>query len=147
MRNLALVIVALFIAGCTSSSITKTESPSVSTQEADKAAVDSTQQFLITAAASDFHNHGHSRIGGFREVHLKRLVSPSGEKTYMLCGQYLAEQQGGKAQWIHFVTIKTSGYEQYNGAQASAFCQEGLIISGKESDLSPLLQARFDALK
>jgi hypothetical protein len=145
-------LVALFIAGCGSSRVTKTESPSLSstpmnTHEPEKASADSVQRFLLTAAASDFHAHGPSHIVRFHDVRLGHLVSPSGEKMYMLCGQFLREQEGGKAEWTPFATIKTSGYEQWIGAQAAAFCQGGAVIWDKDADVSSLLQSEFESHK
>jgi hypothetical protein len=65
----------------------------------------------------------------------------------MLCGQFLPAQEAGTAEWTPFVTIKTSGYEQYIGAQAeAAYCQRPSVIWGKEGDLSASLQSRFDSL-
>ena len=66
----------------------------------------------------------------------------------MLCGQFLAAQEAATAEWTPFVTIKTSGYEQYIGPQADvAYCQRPSVIWDKEGDLSPSLQRRLDSLR
>jgi hypothetical protein len=76
----------------------------------------------------------------------------------MMCGEFLpaagdaSAGTGGGAgamrEWTPFVTIKTSGYEQYIGAQAEAsYCQRSSVIWDKESDLSTVLQSRLDSLR
>src|SRR5437899_2025791 len=47
----------------------------------------------------------------FRDVRIGHVVSPSGNEHYTLCGKFLPAQDGGKAQWTPFGTIKTSDYE------------------------------------
>lgn len=70
-------------------------------------------------------------------------MTPNGEEQYMLCGQVLA----GKGEWTPFATIKTSGYEQWLGAQATGFCQGSSVIWDKKGDLSSSLQSRLDSLR
>jgi hypothetical protein len=66
----------------------------------------------------------------------------------MLCGQFLPAQEAGTAEWTPFVTLKTSGYEQYIGAQAEAsYCQHSSVIWDKAGELSALLQSRLDSLR
>ena len=65
----------------------------------------------------------------------------------MLCGQFLPAEGGDKAEWTAFATIKTSGYEQYIGAQSAVFCQRSEVIWDKEGDLSSSLQAKLDSLQ
>ncbi len=65
----------------------------------------------------------------------------------VLCGQFLPAQEGGEAKWTTFATIKTSGYEQWIGAQATDFCQGASVIWDKEGDLSSSLQSRLDSLR
>ncbi len=65
----------------------------------------------------------------------------------MLCGQFLPAQQGGKVEWMPFVTIQTSSYEQYLGRQATGFCQDSSVIWDKGGDFSPSLQSRLDSLR
>jgi len=61
-------------------------------------------------------------------------------------GQFLPTQPKDKSDWVPFVTIKTSGYEQYLGNQAAGFC-ERLSVVWEGGDLSLLLQSRFDSLE
>jgi hypothetical protein len=64
----------------------------------------------------------------------------------MLCGEFLAGQESGSAEGTPFVTIKTSGYEQYVGAQAAVtYCQRPAVMWDKD-DLSTSLQSRLDSL-
>jgi len=149
MRQFSILLLGVLIAGCGDSLITRTQalpksSAPVTIQQQSETSVDSIQQYLLAAAASDFQTHGPSHIVRFRDVHLRFLTSEAGEKVYMLCGQFLSEQEGGKAQWTPFSTIKTSEYEQYIGGQ---FCQEGSALPGKEEDLSALLLDRFNVLR
>jgi hypothetical protein len=102
---------------------------------------------LLTAAASDFHNHRPPDPVRFRDVRLGHFMTPSGEEQYMLCGQFLPAQEGGKAEWTPFATIKTSGYEQWIGAEAAGFCQRSSVIWDREGDLSTSLQSRLDSLR
>jgi len=74
-------------------------------------------------------------------------MTPSGEERYMLCGQFLPAQEGGRVEWTPFATIKTSGYEQWIGAQAAAFCQASSVTWDNEGDLSSSLQSRLDSLR
>jgi hypothetical protein len=74
-------------------------------------------------------------------------MTPGGEEQYMLCGQFLPAREGGKAEWTPFATIKTSGYEQWIGTQATGFCQGSSVIWGEGDDLSSRLQSRLDSLR
>ena len=138
MRYLAVLFATLVLAGCSKAPVTRSESQAVSP---------TVVQFLLTAAASDFHNHRPPDPVRFRDVRLGHFMTPSGEEQYMLCGQFLPAQEGGKAEWTPFATIKTSGYEQWIGAQAAGFCQRSSVIWDKEGDLSTSLQSRLDSLR
>ena len=104
-------------------------------------------QFLLTAAATDFHTHRSPGPVRFRDVRIGHVLTPSGEKEYRLCGQFLPAQEAGKAEWTPFATIKTSDYEQYVGAQAAGFCQDSSVIWDNVDDLSSSLQSRLDSLR
>ena len=126
----------------------QTVSPTpVPAPEQQKASIDPVVQFLLTAAATDFHTNVRSDSVRFRDVRLGHVMTPRGPERYMLCGQFLATHEGGKAEWTLFVTIKTSGYEQWNGVQAAGFCQGSSVIWDKEGDLSSALQSRLDSLQ
>jgi len=86
------------------------------------------------------------RILSFRDVRSGYLMNPDGTRQYRLCGEFLPEQEGGKAEWMPFVTIKTSGYEQYLGGHAGSFCS-GSSMTWDTGDLSSSLQTRLDSLR
>jgi hypothetical protein len=138
MRYLAVLFATLVFAACTTAPVPRSESKAVS-----PGAV----QFLLTSAANDFHMQHPLDPIRFRDVRVGHVMSSTGEAQYRLCGQFLPAQQGGKAEWTPFATIKTSGYEQYFGAQATAFCQDASVIWDKAGDLSASLQGRFDSLR
>ncbi len=150
MRYLAVLFATLVLAACSTVPAKRRESQAMSpTQELSpklqEASIDSVVQFLLTAAAIDFHTHRPPDPVRFRDVRLGHVMTPSGEKQYRLCGQFLAAQEGGKAEWIPFATIKTSDYEQWIGA--TGFCQCSSIIWDKVGDLSSSLQSRLDSLR
>jgi hypothetical protein len=103
-------------------------------------------QYLIESAASDFHAHGPSKPIHFRNVRFGHAKS-SDVTTYMLCGQFTADPKTDKAKWAPFVTIKTSGYEQYLGDQAASYCRRSSITWDIQKDLSSSLQDRYDSLQ
>lgn len=150
MRYLPILITTVVLAACSTAPVTRTASRPVSSsqvpaQELEKAAVDSVIQFLLTAAATDFHRHRPPDPVRFREVRLGHWITPGGEKQYLLCGEFLPAQEGGKAEWMPFATIKTDPYEQWLGAQAAGVCQNPLVTWDTVSDLSSSLQSRLDS--
>ena len=152
MRYLAVLSATLVLAACSTAPVTRSGSPAASpaqvlTPELQKASIDPVVQFLLTAAATDFHTHRPPDPVRFRDVRIGHVTTQSGEKRYMLCGQFLPAQGGGNAQWTPFATIKTSGYEQWVGASAAGFCQGSSVIWDNVGDLSSSLQSRLDALR
>jgi hypothetical protein len=152
MRYLEFLFATLVLAACSTAPVTRNQSQAVSpTQgvipESQKAAMDSVVQFLLTSAAADFHTHGPFPILHFRDVRIGHVMTSSGKKQYMLCGQFLPARDGDKAEWIPFVTIKTSGYEQWIGGQAATFYQKSSFVWDEVGDLSSLLQSRLDSLR
>ena len=152
MRYLAVLFATLVLAACSTAPVARRESQTVSpTQvpvpELHKASLDPVVQFLLTAAATDFHTHRPPDPVRFRDVRIGHVVTPSGKEQYMLCGQLLPAQEGGKAEWTPFATIKTSGYEQWIGAQAAGFCQGSTVIWDKVGDLSSSLRSRLASLR
>ena len=141
MRYLAVLFTTLGLAACSRASVTRSESQAVSST------IDSVGRFLLTAAATDFHTHRPPDPVRFRDVRIGQVMTPSGEEQYILCGQFLPAQEGGKAEWTPFATIKTSGYEQWIGAQAAVVCQGSSVIWDKVGDLSSSLQSRLDSLR
>jgi hypothetical protein len=152
MRYPAILFATLVLAACNTAPVTRSESRVVSPPQAllpdlQKASSDSVVQFLLTAAATDFRAHRPPDPVRFRHVRLGHVMTPSGDKQYLLCGQFLPAKEGGKAEWTPFATIKTSGYEQWIGAQTAAFCQDSSVIWDKVTDLSSALQSRLDSLR
>jgi hypothetical protein len=138
MRYPAILLATLVLAGCTNSRVARSESHALSPQVV---------QFLLTSAATDFHAHRPPDPVQFRDVRIGHVMAASGEGQYRLCGQFLPAQETGKAEWTPFVTIKTSGYEQYIGAQAASSCHDSSIIWDNVDDLSSSLQSRLDSLR
>jgi hypothetical protein len=102
-------------------------------------------QFLLTSAATDFHIQHPSHTLQFRKVRIGHVMTPAGEKQYMLCGQFQTVPAEAKAKWTPFLTIKTSGYEQWLGEQVASRCKQPSIIWEK-GDQTTSLQRRFDSL-
>ena len=152
MRYLAVLFALLVFAACSTAPSSRSETKAVSSTQVrapnlQKAPVDSVIEFLLAAAATDFHTHRSPDFVRFRDVRIGHVMAPSGEEQYMLCGQFLPAQEGGKAEWTPFATIKTSGYEQWIGAQAARICQGSSVIWDKVGDLSSSLQSRLDSLR
>jgi hypothetical protein len=74
-------------------------------------------------------------------------MTPAGAKQYQLCGEFLPQEEEGKAAWTPFATIKTSGLEQYFGVQAASWCQHSQFVQDKNEDLSSILQKRLDSMR
>jgi hypothetical protein len=152
MRYPAILFTAFGLAACRSAPVPRSEPQAASPTQAraaelQQASLDSVVQFLLTAAATDFHAHRPPDPVRFREVRIGHLKTPTGEVQYMLCGQFLPEEAGGKPEWTFFATIKTSGYEQWMGAQAAGFCEGSSIIWDTVGDVSSSLQSRLDSLR
>jgi hypothetical protein len=141
MRYSAILVTTVVLAACRSAPGTHAVS------DRQTGSGDSVAQFLIAAAATDFHAHRPPDPARFRVVRVGHTKAPSGEEQYRLCGQFLPAQEEGKAEWTPFVTIKTSGYEQYIGAQAAGFCQDSSVTWDQVGDLSSSLQSRLDSLR
>lgn len=107
---------------------------------------DPTTEYLLTSAATDFRAHGPGGALRFRDVHRVHVTLNAGTEQQMLCGDYSATTDG-KVEWISFATVKTSGYEQWNGIHAGTFCLNPKAVADKDHDLTSELQSRFDALK
>jgi hypothetical protein len=141
MRYLAALFATLGLAACSTTSVTRSESQAVSPTR------DSVVQFLLKSAATDLHTHRPPDPVRFRDVRIGHVGKADGEQQYMLCGQFLPSRAGDKADWTPFVTIKTSGYEQWIGAQAAVFCRDSSVIWDKVDGLSSSLQSRLDSLR
>jgi hypothetical protein len=147
MRYPAILFATLVVAACSAAPGTRSTRAPRSTQ-APGPELQTVEQFLLTAAASDSHTHRPPGPARFRDVRIGRGASPDGTRQYILCGQFLPAEGGGTADWTPFATIKTSGYEQWIGAQAGGCCQSSSVIwEDTVGDLSSLLQSRLASLR
>jgi hypothetical protein len=139
MRYFTALLATLVLAACSTTSITRNDA---------QAATPAVVEFLLTSAASDFHTHSPVPAR-FRNVRIGHVKNPSGEDQYLLCGEFfLPAQEASNAEWTPFVTIQTSGYEQYIGGLAEAnYCRHSSVIWDEEDDLSSSLQSQFDSLR
>lgn len=152
MRYLAVLLVTLLLAACSTAPRTHRASPESSPSQGlapdvQPTSLDSVAQFLITAAATDFHTHRPPDPVRFRDVRLGHVMTADGAAQYILCGQFLPAQEAGAAEWMPFATIKTSPYEQWLGVQATGLCQNASVVWDEVGDLSSSLQRRLDALR
>ena len=109
--------------------------------------LDKIVQTIINLCANDFYKHQHPAPAGFKDVRMKRIQKSDGEELYILCGQFLIIDKEKKDEWIQFVTIKNSNYEQYIGANAVNFCQNSKEIPYSKYDLSAALKSKLDSLQ
>lgn len=98
---------------------------------------DSVTQFLITSASNDFRNHQPPTPIDFRNVKIGVIKSQNNEKTFVLCGEFLSQEN---REWSEFATVKTSGYEQYFGK--TQYCQDATMVLTDEN-LSAELKNRL----
>jgi len=152
MRHVVLVVVMLGLAACNTTPVSQNQpqpaSPApVAASEGEKPSTDSPMEFLLISSASDFHAHRPPTVARFRGVRFGHMMSADGATRYLLCGEFLPQAQQGKAEWTPFVTIKTSGYEQWLGSQAVGFCQGSKVVWDGVEDLSSALQNRLDSLR
>jgi hypothetical protein len=152
LSSISFVIFTLFLISCKSTSENNRNSSvvgsdSISLTETQDASLDSIVHFLLDASAKDFYDHQPPTPVSFRNVKLRNLPGPNAENHYMICGQFLAQDKQKNDEWISFVTIKTSGYEQWNGNQSLSYCQDSKSVSYKINDLSSALKSRFYSLQ
>ena len=141
MRYRAVLFATFLLAACSTSRVTTGESPAVSP------GLEPVVEFLLTAAATDFHTHRPPDPVGFRDVRLGHITTDSGEKQYLLCGLFLPAEGGADAEWTPFATIKTSDYEQWIGGQGEGYCERSPVVWDEVGDLSASLQSRLDSLQ
>ena len=140
MRDLATLFAALILVACSTHPVVRDRSQAA-------APMTPPVEFLLGASAADFHAHRPPDPAGFRDVRIGHVGTPGGEPQYLLCGEFLAAQEQGKAEWVPFATIKTSGYEQWLGAEAASLCQRSSIIWDDAGDLSSSLKSRLESLR
>ena len=93
--------------------------------------------FLLTRSAADFQaNAPHP--GDIRDLHSGIVISPDHAPQPIICGRF---QPAGSTEWTDFSTIKTGGYEQALGFQATALCQRATL--DMTHDLSADLKDRL----
>lgn len=115
------------IISCNSNNKIKDKNSSNTTSE--KVVIpDTVIHFLITSASKDFRNHRQQVPIDFRNIKIGYLKSPNGEKMYILCGEFLSQEN---KEWIEFTTIKTMGYEQNIGK--TQYCQDATIVLTDEN--------------
>ena len=123
MRSIAVLFLTLSLAAC---------------QSTRPASLDpATVEFLLNSASSDFRAHGPAPAR-FRNVRAGYLLNTDGTKSYRLCGEF---QKANDTAWLHFVTLKTSGYEQYIGPETLSYCLVTSIV-WDDRDLSTSLKLR-----
>ena len=140
MRSIVASLLTLVLVACGTAPNTRVQS------QLEKEPMSPAVEFLLTSSATDFRTHRPPHPVRFRDVHSGYVMTPDGTRQYMLCGEFLPAQESGNPEWIPFVTIKTSGYEQWLGAQASNFCK-GSTIAWEKGDWSSPLQSRLDSLR
>jgi hypothetical protein len=74
-------------------------------------------------------------------------VYSGGEERDLLTGQFLHANASSKEEWTPFVTIKTSGYEQWIGAEAETFTRGSSVVWDTTGELSKALQDLLASLK
>ena len=100
---------------------------------------DSITNFLISASIADFHKQSGLSNLQFRNSHLGYKTRETGDKMFLLCGEFKSDSNKN---WISFATIKTSGYEQWQGSQALSFCNDSTVVWDYKKDLSQLIQKK-----
>ncbi|KAF1006874.1 MAG: hypothetical protein GAK28_02193 [Luteibacter sp.] len=105
-------------------------------------------EYLLTSSAADFHAHPSPASLDFRDVKLAHITAPNGNSQAMICGEFLAQEEGAEPVWQAFLTIRTSKYEQWLGAQAQALCNDRKRVDYDGGpDLSNDLKSRVMALR
>ena len=152
MRTYVYLFVIVIFAACSTAPVARNESQTASpaptpAAQSNNASTDHNLEYLLTSAASDFRAHRPPDPARFREVRFGHLKTAGGNETDILCGQFQPSQGGDKAEWMPFVTIKTSGYEQYLGNQANTYCRDPSAVWQSDIDLSSTLQSRLDSMR
>jgi len=122
LKTFAFIFFMSAIICCNSNNKAETKDSSTAISE-NGSIPDTVVQFLITSASNDFRNHQPPTPIDFRHVKIGYIKSPNNEKTFVLCGEFLSQEN---KEWTEFTTIKTSGYEQYLGK--TQYCQDATMI-------------------
>jgi hypothetical protein len=102
---------------------------------------DSVIEFLIHSAAKDFNNHRPPTAIDIRNVNAG-YISSRNDTMYLICGELLSKEESN---WIQFVTIKTSGYEQYIGD--NVYCQKATFEKTDNDRLADRIKQKLNAHK
>ena len=122
LRTFAFIFFMSAIICCNSNNKPETKDTSTVISE-NESIPDTVVQFLITSASNDFRNHQPPTPIDFRNMKIGYIKSPNNEKTFILCGEFLSQEN---KEWTEFTTIKTSGYEQYLGK--TQYCQDATMV-------------------
>lgn len=149
---ISLTMVTIFLASCNpktdyKNNPLKDSLVSTNKTETQNTSLDSIVLFLLDASAKDFHDNQPPIPVNFRNVQVRNLIGQNSENSYMICGQFLAQDKQSKDEWTSFATIKTDPYEQWIGSNALTYCQDSKAISYKINDLSSALKNRIDSLQ
>ena len=147
-----IALITLMFAACCTTPVSQCQSQAASpgrglASGGPNPSTDSPMEFLVTSAATDFQAHHPPVVERFRHVRFGHVMTPTGEKQYKLCGEFLPQQRDGKAAWTPFATIKTDPFEQYIGFQAASWCQRSQFVQDGNEDLSSILQKRLDSMR
>ena len=96
---------------------------------------------LMAASAADFQAH-QPHLADVRDVHTGTLTVPGEAPQPIICGQFRMGGTGGDT-WSDFAAIKTSGYEQWLGETATAYCRRADMDHGKDHDLTDAYKAQL----
>ena len=122
LNAFALLVFLSAIISCNSNNKTETKDNLTAISE-NISIPDSVVQFLITSASNDFRIHQPPTPIDFRNLKFGYIKSPDNENTFILCGEFLSQEN---KDWTEFATIKTSGYEHYIGK--TQYCQNATMI-------------------
>jgi hypothetical protein len=98
VRVLASIVFMLVLGACQTNSTRRSESNALRPAQAlaaeqKEVAGEIPVQFLLTAAATDFHAQHRSHTLEFRNVQIGHEMNPAGKMQYILCGQFLPRQK------------------------------------------------------
>lgn len=146
--HLAVIFLAFVLTACSKAPTKTSEMPTAGQPPADAAqqqtsSIEPIVQFLLASAASDFHDHGPKGQLRFQNVRVGH--TSDADTRYVMCGQFQRVEEGDKAEWMGFATIKTSGYEQYIGKGSTSYCQN--VTWDTQGDFSSELHNKLDSLR
>jgi len=102
--------------------------------------------FLIDASAQDFFAEMSPTPTAFREVQAGVMRMDGASDRPLLCGEVEVVIDGADPQWASFATVRTSGYQTWIGAAASAVCEDPRTQMQPSADLAIRLEQRLTTL-